>query len=80
MRAVIEGRGCRLLFLPPYSPDMTPIEGMFSKVKQALRRASKRTQGELVDAIGEALGAVTAADAAGWFAAAGYPPATGQPL
>ena len=80
VRAVIEGCGCRLLFLPPYSPDMTPIEGMFSKVKQALRRAGKRTQAELEAAIGAALDTVTAADAAGWFAAAGYPPATGQPL
>ncbi len=46
-REVIEGYGCHLLSLPAYSPDPNPIEGMFSKVKQALRRAGKRTQGRV---------------------------------
>jgi len=78
VRAVIERYGCQLLFLPAYSPDLTPIEGMFSKVKQALRRAGKRTQAELVTAIGAALDTVTMADAVGWFRHCGYPPRSGQ--
>lgn len=80
VREVIEGCGCHLLFLPAYSPDLNPIEGMFSKVKQALRRAGRRTQAELVEAIGAALDMVTAQDAAGWFTHCGYPPAQDQSL
>jgi transposase len=73
VRELIEGRGCSLLFLPPYSPDFSPIEEAFSKVKARLRRAAARTRGALVEAIGRALGAVTAKDARGWFAHCGYP-------
>ena len=80
VRQAIEGYGCTLRFLPAYSPDMNPIEGMFSKVKQALRRAGKRTQEELVAAIGAALDTVTARDAAGWFTHCGYPPQPDQSL
>jgi transposase len=72
VRAIIEGRGCRLIYLPAYSPDLTPIEGMFSKVKTAVRRAGKREQGALLGAIGAALDTVTAHDAAGWFGHCGY--------
>lgn len=75
--AAIAACGCTLAFLPAYSPDLMPIEGAYSKVKQALRRAAKRTQDELVTAIGAAVGAVTAQDAAGWFTHCGYPPTTG---
>ena len=80
VREIIAGYGCALHFLPAYSPDLNPIEGMFSKVKQALRRAGKRTQDELVAAIGAALDTVTAHDAAGWFTHCGYPPHQDQPL
>lgn len=73
VRELIEGRGCSLLFLPPYSPDFSPIEEAFSKVKARLRRAAARTRGALVEAIGRALDAVTAKDARGWFAHCGYP-------
>ncbi len=79
-REVIEGYGCHLLSLPAYSPDPNPIEGMFSKVKQALRRAGKRTQDELIAAIGAALDTVTVRDAAGWFTHRGYPPVPDQSL
>jgi transposase len=75
VRAVIEEYGCTLLYLPAYSPDLTPIEGMFSKVKTAVRRAGKREQAALEAAIGAALDTVTARDAAGWFAHCGYQPA-----
>ena len=80
VREIIEGYGCELLFLPAYSPDLNPIEGMFSKVKQALRRAGKRTQEGLVAGIGAALDTVTAQDAAGWFTHCGYPPRQDQSL
>ncbi len=73
VRELVEGRGCSLLFLPPYSPDFSPIEEAFSKVKALLRRAAARTRSALVEAIGRALDAVTARDARGWFAHCGYP-------
>jgi transposase len=80
VRAVIEACGCALLYLPAYSPDMTPIEGMFSKVKTAVRRAGRREQAGLEAAIGTALDTVTPRDAAGWFTHCGYEPRQGQPL
>ncbi len=76
---MIAEAGCRLVYLPAYSPDYAPIEGAYSKVKTLLRRAAKRTQEELVTAIGAAVGAVTAADAHGWFTHCGYLLA-GQPI
>jgi transposase len=79
VRQIIEGRGCALVYLPAYSPDMTPIEGAYSKVKTRLRRAGKRTQRELEAAIGEAVATVTARDASGWFTHCGYRLPTGQP-
>src|SRR3989440_10512155 len=74
VKQAIEARGCRLLFLPAYSPDFSPLEEAFSKVKAALRRAGARTQEALQEAIGQALLTVTAADASGWFRHCGYPP------
>ncbi|MDQ3911424.1 MAG: transposase [Actinomycetota bacterium] len=56
VRELIEERGCKLLYLPPYSPDLNPIEEAFSKVKRILRRAESRTWEALVDAIGCDLG------------------------
>jgi transposase len=77
VRQIIVGAGCELVSLPAYSPDFSPIEGAYSKVKGQVRRAGKRTQAELEAAIGDAVGAVTAADARGWFQHCGYHP-TGQ--
>jgi transposase len=74
LRALIEARGCRLIFLPPYSPDFNPIEEAFSKLKAFLRRAAARTTDALDAAIGAGLATITASDAAGWFAHAGYRP------
>jgi len=68
----IEQRGCQLLFLPPYSPDLNPIEEAFSKIKALLRRAEARSRGALVGAIGRALSADTARDARGFFEHCGY--------
>ena len=73
IRAAIEARGCRLLFLPPYSPDLTPIEQAFSKVKAILRRLGARARDALLDAIRQAVDAITRDDALAWFAYAGYP-------
>ncbi len=71
-RELIEERGCELLFLPPYSPDLNPIEEAFSKVKGLLRRAGARTREALVEAMGRALDAVTAEDTRGFFEHCGY--------
>jgi transposase len=72
VRELVEGRGCELMYLPPYSPDLNPIEEAFSKVKGLLRRAEARTREALVEAMGEALGAVSARDARGFFEHSGY--------
>ena len=61
------------MFLPPYSPDFLPIEEAFSKIKALLRKAEARTRGDLVEAIGRALSAVTDQDARGYFGHCGYP-------
>jgi len=67
----IERAGASVLPLPPYSPDYSPIEEMYSKVKGILRRIGARTRGALYDAIGEALRDVTTPDILGWFRHAG---------
>jgi transposase len=67
----IERAGASVLPLPPYSPDYTPIEEMFSKVKEVLRRVAARSKGDPYEAIGEALRGVTAQDILGWFEQAG---------
>jgi transposase len=72
VRELVEERGCEVLFLPSYSPDFSPIEEAFSKLKALLRRAKARTKEALVEAIGQALDAITPADAKGWFGHCGY--------
>jgi transposase len=74
VKQAIEARGCRLLFLPAYSPDFSPIEEAFSKVKTFLRRQGARTREALQEAIAQVLLLITAKDALGWFAHCGYPP------
>ena len=71
---VIEAKGCRLLFLPAYSPDFSPIEEAFSKLKIVLRRQGARTREALQEAIATALTLITAQDALGWFTHCGYSP------
>jgi transposase len=70
--ALIAQAGAEVRFLPAYSPDLNPIEMMWSKVKSLLRKAQARTEQDLLRAIAAALRAVTAQDALGWFAACGY--------
>jgi transposase len=72
VRLAIEAKGCQLLFLPGYSPDLSPIEEAFSKLKMALRRAGARTREALEEAIAQALLTITAQDAQGWFQHCGY--------
>jgi transposase len=72
VKEIIEGRGCEVLYLPPYSPDFNPIEQAFSKVKGLLRRAQARTRQALIEAMGEALSAVSARDVRGFFGHCGY--------
>ena len=68
----VEAAGASLMPLPPYSPDFSPIEPMWSKVKQDLRSAEARTPAALGEAAAEAFASVTAADARGWFGECGY--------
>jgi len=68
----IEAVGAEVWYLPPYSPDLNPIELMWSKVKNLLRGMAARTKRTLITAIGKTLNAVTPEDAAGWFAHDGY--------
>ena len=72
VRELIEGAGAQILFLPPYSPDFSPIEEAFSKVKGILRRLGARAREALLEATGEALEAVSLSDAAGSFRHCGY--------
>jgi transposase len=72
VRDLIEERGCKLIYLPPYSPDFNPIEQAFSKVKGLLRKAEARTREVLIEAMGAALSAVSAQDASGFFRHCGY--------
>ena len=72
VREAIEARGARMLFLPPYSPDYSPIEPMWSKVKQHLRSAKARTDEALIDAMADGLRSVTAVDMQGYFEHCGY--------
>jgi transposase len=74
VRELIEERGCQLVYLPSYSPDYNPIEEAFAKIKNLLRKAAARSKEALVEAIGVALFAVTAADVRGFFEHAGYRP------
>jgi transposase len=72
IRAMIEARGARLAFLPPYSPDFNPIEMAFAKLKALLRKAPERTIDGLWNAIGRLVDVFTPQECTNYFAAAGY--------
>jgi transposase len=72
VREIIEGRGCELIYLPPYSPDLNPIEEAFAKLKSLLRRSGARSREALVEAMGAALNAITITDTRGFFGHCGY--------
>ena len=71
-RDIIKMQQAEFIFLPAYSPDLNPIEKMWSKVKQVLRGIQARTHEDLFEGIGKALGLVSASDAQGWFKSCGY--------
>ena len=72
VRAAIEARDAFLLYLPPYSPDLNPIEMAFAKLKTLLRKAAARTRDSLWDAIADVLSAFTQGECANYLAHAGY--------
>lgn len=72
VREAIEARGASLLYLPPYSPDLNPIEKSFAKLKALLRKAAARTREALWNAIGRFLSRFTPQECANYFANAGY--------
>ena len=67
VKDLIEAVGAQVKYLPPYSPDLNPIENMWSKVKNELRKASEAKPEQLMKATGRALDKVTQSDAKGWF-------------
>ena len=67
VREIVESAGCELYYLPPYSPDLNPIEQVFSKVKGLLRSSEARTREALVEGMGGALDAASSRDARGFF-------------
>jgi transposase len=71
---LIGAAGAEVRYLPAYSPDLNPIERLFSKLKEALRRAAARTVDALIEAMGDALRSVSLSDILGWFGQSGYSP------
>ena len=72
IRTTIEACGAQLIYLPPYSPDFSPIEPCWAKFKALLRKAKARTYEALLSACEQAFAAITAQDARGCYAACGY--------
>ena len=72
VRQMIEAKGARLRYLPPYSPDLNPIENAYSKLKAAMRKGAARTVGALTQLVGRAIAAIDPADCRGYFRYAGY--------
>jgi transposase len=73
IREAIEATGARLIYLPPYSPDYSPIESCWSKLKAILRKAKARSREALDEALTQAIEHITQSDAKGWFNLCGYP-------
>lgn len=72
VKEAIEAVGARLIYQPPYSPDLNPIEKCWSKVKHILRSIGARTKESLHQAMAQALDRVTLSDLLGWFNYCGY--------
>ena len=79
VRQWIEDRDCELIYLPPYSPDLNPIEEAFSKIKHVLREIGARTNEAQIEAMSGALAAVSAEDVRGFFVHHGYRAPAQQP-
>jgi len=81
VREAIEGAGAKLMYLPPYSPDFSPVENCGSKIKESIRADAPRSPSAVYKSMGHAIGAITPADARGWFNHCGYcVPRTCSPL
>jgi len=76
--AIIAARGCELWFLPSSSPDYSPIEDAFARLKHQWRQAEARTQDALLDAVGRSLPSISAQDAHGFFRTCGFRMETNQ--
>ena len=74
VRRAIEAAGCRLLYLPPYSPDLNPIENWFAKFKTLLRKVAARTVDGVYEAMHEALDRLTPSECLGYLRHCGYAP------
>ena len=72
VRELPEARGCELIYLPAYSPDLNPVEEAISKIKGSPRKADARTRAALIEALGTAIAAVGSTDALGSFEHCGY--------
>ena len=72
VRSALDRAGLNRRYLPPYSPDLNPIEQAWSKLKARLRATGARSRGALEEALGPVLAGITARDARGWFRLAGY--------
>lgn len=72
VRIAIERAGCKLKLLPPYSPELNPIEEAWSKLKQLLRKLKARSRDALLEGVVTLIDQITAADAHGWISHAGY--------
>jgi transposase len=77
--AAVQAAGAAVRHLPAYSPDLNPIEKMFSKLKALLRKRAARTVDALYEALGDVLRAVTPKDIVGWFGSCGYATPKGKP-
>jgi transposase len=72
IREAIEAKGAQVIYLPPYSPDLNPIEKCWSKLKTAIRAVGARTRETLEEAIGQVIKTITETDALAWFVHCGY--------
>ena len=74
VKSAIEAVGCTVVFLPPYSPELNPIENMWSKIKAYLKKRMPKCLSEYHDALSEALEKISDYDCEGWFSNGGYIP------
>lgn len=72
IKEAVENADCKVMYIPPYSPDLNPIEEMWSKLKAHLRKVKARTNDNLLAAITEGFATITADNCVGWFSHAGY--------
>lgn len=72
IRSLVESVGAELIYLPPYSPDLSPIENMWSKIKSIIKKYAPRTESEFKKTMTKAFKSITSKDLSGWFKHCGY--------